>query len=534
MWRTAVLMVAGLLVATACVADAGVTTERADPISAPGFESTDAFPNDAEVATTDGREADEPPPASTVSAQTAPTSPETTTVSESRGSESADTGLADRLFPDLGAPAVDVVSYLVKLDVNVDVGSFDAVVDVIADVDISVRQMALDAAGFTVDLVQIDGADAPFDQIGDELIIELPADSDRRVNATITYSAAPEEAFSVVGLPAGWFQTDAGSYVLNEPDGARRWLPSNDHPSDKAMWRFEITVPDGITVSANGDLVQAGQLGEPWIWQMSEEMPTYLVHLVIGAYDVVDGGVLTSADGDDIELTHLVPAGEQPEFQRFIDETPKQFDFFEERFGPYPLGDYGLAFVDSVPGLAMETQGRSLFSRFDFQESGFGRDELQINYLQQLLLAHELAHQWFGNAVSPARWSDIWLNESFATYAQFLWLDEIGRIDLDSEMSQLLRARQSGDVATGTPTVESMFGFESYDGGSVVVHALRLEVGDDFFFDLLADWIKSNNGTSQTSEAFISLAQDLTGADLGEFFDTWLYATSLPAEFPQR
>jgi aminopeptidase N len=136
--------------------------------------------------------------------------------------------------------------------------------------------------------------------------------------------------------------------------------------------------------------------------------------------------------------------------------------------------------------------------------------------------------------VSPARWSDIWLNESFATYAQFLWLDEIGRIDLDSEMSQLLRARQSGDVATGTPTVESMFGFESYDGGSVVVHALRLEVGDDFFFDLLADWIKSNNGTSQTSEAFISLAQDLTGADLGEFFDTWLYATSLPAEFPQR
>ena len=126
----------------------------------------------------------------------------------------------------------------------------------------------------------------------------------------------------------------------------------------------------------------------------------------------------------------------------------------------------------------------------------------------------------------------LWLNESFATYAQYLWLDEIELVDLDSEMSELLLARQTGDVATGAPTVESMFGFESYDGGSVVVHALRLEVGDEAFFTLLAGWIGLNTGTSQTSEAFISLAHDLTGIDLDEFFDSWLYAASLPGEFP--
>ena len=523
----AVLMIAGMLVATACAAESGITTQRADPISAPVADPLDSIPDDADVVTTDAGQADEPAP-------TAPASTEATTVPDLRGTQSSDTGLADRLFPDLGAPAVDVISYLVKLEVDVDTGSFDAIVNVIADVDISVRQMALDVAGFTVDSVQIDGEDAAFEQPGDELVIELPADSGRRVNATITYSAAPDEAFSAVGLPAGWFQTDGGSYVLNEPDGARRWLPSNDHPSDKAAWRFEITVPDGVTVSANGDLVQAGGAGVPWIWQMSEEMPTYLVHLVIGDYDVVDGGTLSSVDGDDIELTHLVPAGERAEFQRFFDATPQQFDFFEERFGPYPLDDYGLAFVDSFPGLAMETQGRSLFSQLDFQASGLGGDRAQINFLQQLLLAHELAHQWFGNAVSPATWSDIWLNESFATYAQYLWLDEIGLVDLNTEMSQLLLERQTGDVATGTPTLESMFGFESYDGGSVVVHALRLEVGDDAFFKLLAEWIGSNTGTSQSSDAFIALAQDLTGADLGEFFAAWLYATSLPEEFPQR
>ena len=508
----AVMMVAGMLVAAACAANAGVTTERADPITDPITETAP----------------------STVPAPGLPatTSTQAPTMSVGRGSQPTDTGLADRLFPGLGAPAVDVVSYLVQLDVDVDAGSFDAVVDVVADVDTSVRLMALDAEGFTVDLVQIDGADAPFEQPGDELIIELPADSGRRVTATIAYSAAPDEAFSAVGLPAGWFQTDGGSYVLNEPDGARRWLPSNDHPSDKATWRFEITVPDGVTVSANGDLVQDGQRGEPWIWQMFEEMPTYLVHLVIGPYDVVDGGTLTSTDGDKIQLTHVVPAGEQAKFQRFIAETSKQFDYFEERFGPYPLEDYGLAFVDSIPGLAMETQGRSQFSKFDFQTSGFGSEGEEINFLQQLLLAHELAHQWFGNAVSPATWSDIWLNESFATYAQYLWLDEIELVDLDSEMSELLLARQTGDVATGAPTVESMFGFESYDGGSVVVHALRLEVGDEAFFTLLAGWIGLNTGTSQTSEAFISLAHELTGIDLDEFFDSWLYAANLPGEFP--
>ena len=104
------------------------------------------------------------------------------------------------------------------------------------------------------------------------------------MTATITYSAAPDEAFSAVGLPAGWFQTDGGSYVLNEPDGARRWLPSNDHPSDKAA-PGDSRSPCRTASRCRPTAISCqpeGQLGEPWIWQMAEEMPTYLVHLVIG------------------------------------------------------------------------------------------------------------------------------------------------------------------------------------------------------------------------------------------------------------
>jgi aminopeptidase N len=173
----------------------------------------------------------------------------------------------------------------------------------------------------------------------------------------------------------------------------------------------------------------------------------------------------------------------------------------------------------------METQGRSLFSREDFTEAEPG-------LIQQLLLAHELAHQWFGNAVTPADWSDLWLNESFASYAQWLWLDHIGLWDLEAQAEANLRQRQSPTEPTGEPTRGNLFGYERYDGGAVVVHALRGQLGDDAFFELLRRWVADNDGTSRTSADFIELAEEIGGQQLDTFFATWLYADALPPEYP--
>jgi aminopeptidase N len=413
----------------------------------------------------------------------------------------------------------------VRLDVDVEAGSFDAVVGVVADVAPGVQQLVLDADGFTIDSVTVDAANATFNQTDTELIIDLAAGRAERVAAEISYRATPDETYSSVGLPAGWFRTDAGAYVLNEPDGARRWLPSNDHPSDKATWRFEIIVPDGLVAVANGELEQAGAAGTAWIWDMDEAMPTYLVQVVIGDYTIVDGAA-PSTTGRRIPLVNIGPTDRIAELQPFFDTTAEQIAFFEGLFGPYPLEAYGLAFIDSPPGLAMETQGRSLFSILDFRSGG-------DRFEQNLLLAHELAHQWFGNAVSPATWSDIWLNESFATYCQWLWLDEIGLTTVGAEATRSLRRRQNGPVSTGDPTVASLFGFESYDGGAVVVHALRIEIGDTAFFELLRRWVADNIGTSQPTTAFIALAEEVSGRDLGQFFDDWLYSADLPDTFPE-
>ena len=214
--------------------------------------------------------------------------------------------------------------------------------------------------------------------------------------------------------------------------------------------------------------------------------------------------------------------------QPCIDSIGAQIDFFESFFGPYPLDRYGIAVTDSFGGLAMETQGRSLFSREDLVPC-------TLNPIQELLLSHELAHQWFGDAVTPAQWQDIWLNESFATYAQWLWLAEVGIEPVDSAAATALSLRaQFGGNPTGLPGADDLFGYNSYDGGAVVLHALRLTVGDDVFFGMLRRWVADNEGTSRTTADFIALAESESGMDLGDFFATWLYSRVIPTEFPAR
>jgi aminopeptidase N len=209
--------------------------------------------------------------------------------------------------------------------------------------------------------------------------------------------------------------------------------------------------------------------------------------------------------------------------QPYLDTIDDQIDFFDDYFGPYPLDRYGIAITDSYPGLAMETQERPTYSRSDF-ESG------RLDGLQELFLSHELTHQWFGDAVTPARWKDIWLNEGFATYGEWMWLDHVGLQTIDS----FARAGLADHAPrpTADPTAVDLFGVNTYDGGAVVLHALRKTVGDDLFFTLLRRWVAENNGTSRTTEDFVATANSVAGRDLTEFFATWLYADTLPASYP--
>ena len=143
-----------------------------------------------------------------------------------------------------------------------------------------------------------------------------------------------------------------------------------------------------------------------------------------------------------------------------------------------------------------------MFSRTDFAAG-------RLDSGQQLFLSHELAHQWFGDAVSPARWKDIWLNESFATYGEWMWLDHEGSTPIENSALAGLASHETW--STANPTAEELFQVNSYDGGAVILHALRKTIGDDLFFALLRQWVTDNSGQSRTTEDFVALANTVAG-----------------------
>ena len=437
---------------------------------------------------------------------------------------SGPSGIGDVLYPDLGNPGIDVDHYDITLHFDHATGEIKATAALRIRATQQLDAFTLDAVGLDVATVTVDGLEARFVTDDPELRITPPSrlDIGETFDVVVTYSAHGNDGTISAGVSAGWFETDHGSFVLDEPDGARTWLPSNDHPSDKATYHFTITVPAGVSAVANGTLVKhdSTTAGEVWVWDQPEPMTTYVIQLLTGSLEIVTG---TAPNG--VAMTSALQAGDQSLMQPFLDSTAAQLDFFDDWFGPYPFHSYGIAMTDGYIGGAMEEQGRSLFSRKDF-------DGGERNANTELLLSHELTHQWFGDAVSPAAWSDIWLNESFATYGQWMWLEHLGYGSVDSYANDSLAQRQGSREATGKPTVDGLFGYDVYEGGAVVLQALRKTVGDDIFFATLRAWVQGNLDTSRTSHDFIELASKQAGRDLTDFFNTWLYATQVPSTYP--
>lgn len=435
-----------------------------------------------------------------------------------------DPGPDDPMFPRLGNAGIDVEHYDLYLDYDRTTATLEASVALDVVLTDERDQIRLDAVGLDVEQVTVDDQGVDVEVGPDKLTIPLPAGTadDDRVRVVVDYSVVPSPSESAVGLPVGWFATAGGSYTTNEPDGARTWMPCNDHPSDKATYDITISVPSGTTGIANGDLVSHTTSGgvDVWHWRDAAPMATYLLLVVTGDYELVE------AQGPHgLPLTSAVLRGDRSVMRPFLDSIDDQIAWFEQWFGPYPFDRYGIAMTDSPGGLAMETQGRSLFSRDDF---GSG----VLYETTEMLLSHELVHQWFGDAVTPSRWSDIWLNEAFATYGEWMWLDHVGLQQLGTRAEGTLLERPFGSSAD--PVVTDLFGYNSYAGGAVVLHALRLTVGDDVFFDILRRWAQDNVGTSRTTADFIATAEAVSGRSLTDFFDAWLFAELLPSSYPSR
>ncbi|WP_405950741.1 M1 family metallopeptidase [Streptomyces prunicolor] len=428
-------------------------------------------------------------------------------------------GIGDSYFPQLGNGGFDARHYTLDVAYNPDTDRLDGRTTLTARATQNLSSFDLDLQKLEVTRVQVNGRPAQFTRTGDELRI-TPRDSLRKgrdFTVTVTYGGVPEPLNGpiVFGSDYGWMKTTDGVFVACEPNAASTWFPSSDHPSDKATYDIRIKAPKGLTGVSNGRLVSTYDKGGSTYthWRESKPMATYLATATIGKFDVQTG---TTPGGTPIYVA-IDPVLANSNSVDVYAVTAAATDYWSQVFGPYPFEETG-AIVDDMPeaGFSLEVQSKPAYSAV--------RSESTI--------VHELAHQWFGDSVSVAHWKDIWLNEGFATYAQWLWTEHQGTRTAHDSFLAGYNSRPADSsfwqTVVADPQRDTMFASAVYQRGAMTLQMLRERIGDTAFFKLLPAWTKLHRYGNASTAEFIKLAEKISGRQLDDLFQTWLYTPGKP------
>lgn len=441
-------------------------------------------------------------------------------------------GLGDPYFPLLGNGGYDARHYDIALDLDVAKGSIkDATTTITAVATQDLATFNLDYRGPKIEAIEVDGAPATWERDEGELTITpaIPIADGAEFQVRVRYHGTPDGGDDLFNR--GWWSTGSEIFTVGEPAGADVWYPVNGHPLDKATYTLSVTVPDPFAVASNGHLVEIAQATmanadgstATYVWENDSPTASYLVTFHAGEIR------LDFSNGPDgLTMLNAFPADLPAREAEAFDETPLMVQFFSEIFGPYPWKNLGQTVLEDTSfNAALETQGMMTYDPGSVKEH---------------TVAHEIAHQWFGNSVSLKSWQDIWLNEGFARYAEILWAEEAdgpkaANAALHRQMSGLATAARNAGAEgamIGDPGPDHLFSEVVYCGGALLLADLRATIGDDAFFTLLREWTSRYKLSNVDTADFIALAEEVSGQDLQSFFQEWLYTPWTPERVAEK
>jgi aminopeptidase N len=458
-----------------------------------------------------------------------------TTTTTPASAQVGEPGIGDRLYPTLGNGGYDVLHYAVDLDVDPGPGSVEATATITAVALQDLGGLHLDLAGLEVSAVTVGPAGedlrpARHERRGRELVV-LPAEplaEGTEFQVVVDYAGVPEPVpEGAVPFAPGWRRAEGSYYVFSQPDGAQSWFPANDHPADKATVELVVRLPAGWQAVSGGRADHSSE--GVYRWWFDQPVAPYLVGLAIGTFaersEEVDGLTFTTWYDPAVEGGLLDAFGFQPEI----------IAFFEERFGPYPFDGVGAVVVDDDLAAALETQ---MVPTYTVASLAWG----------DVVIAHELAHQWFGNSVSVAQWDDIWLNEGLATFAHWLWIEHrhgTGAYDAQVEVAhrrfsgaeladqgvppgEARRRAAEAYPPPDFPRADDLFSVSVYERGALALVALRDLAGDDVTFEVLSTWASRFAYANATTDDFLDVVAEVAGLEAAALVEVWIRDPEVP------
>ena len=366
---------------------------------------------------------------------------------------------------------------------------------------------------FEIDQTLVDGQEAAYERRPSKLVLILPDVKEKgtALNINIAYHGKTTR-FSSRFVPwvdhLGLFypQGQEEIFIASEPDGARFWFPCNDHPRDKASFRYTVTVPGQYRVAANG-LETSSETNDGYkevVWEHPGPMATYLATIAVGKFERIE----TSSPVHGILIQDYVYPEYLTQAEEAFGNTAEAVDWMIDLLGPYPFESYGHVTVHA-PGFALETQTMVLMS---------------VYMLRENVMIHELAHMYFGDWVSLDSWGEMWRNEGFPSYMQALWAYRDDPEGLKAHMDALTEVTLMREdlEPLNALSPNNLFDDETYVKGKVVAYALHQEVGDEAFFEGLRLYFERYGGGTASDAEFIAAMEEASGQDLGAFFEMWL------------